>query len=141
MRALLDTDVVLDVVLARAPFAKIAAELLDLNEQGLFEAYISGITPINIFYIARKARTSGDLKQAIRELLLSVRVCPIDHSILATALATPFSDYEDAVQHASAVASQLDAIVTRNLDDYKNATLPVFSPTDFLNKLKSESPE
>ena len=135
MRVLLDTDVVLDVILAREPFAKASADLLDLNERGLFEAYISGITPINIFYIARKAKVSGDLREAIRQLLLTVRVCPLDHSILTMALDLPFSDYEDAVQHASAAASQLDAIITRNLTDYKNATLPVFSPTDFLNQL------
>ncbi len=28
-------------------------------------------------------------------------------------------------------------IVTRNVADYKNATLPVFSPIDFLNHLES----
>lgn len=138
MRALLDTDVVLDVITARTPFAEAAAELLDLNEQGLFEAYISGITPINVFYIARKAQSSTDLRQAIRQLLRTVRVCPLDHSILTSAFALPFSDYEDAVQRASATASGLDAIVTRNLNDYKNATLPVFAPADFLNYLKAQ---
>jgi predicted nucleic acid-binding protein len=140
MRALLDTDVVLDVLLARAPFARTAEELLDLNQHGRFDAYISGITPINIFYIARKAKSSGDLRQAISQLLQAVRVCPLDYSILASALASPISDYEDAVQHACAVAAGLDAIVTRNLGDYKNATLPVYSPTDFLNQLKSQQP-
>jgi len=137
MRVLLDTDVVLDVVIARVPFAKAAAELLDLNEQGLFEAYISGITPVNIFYIARKAKSSADLRQAISKLLQTVRVCPLDHSVLTNAFNSPFSDYEDAVQHACATASHLDAIVTRNLDDYKNATLPVFAPADFLNHIKA----
>ncbi|MGA9995048.1 MAG: PIN domain-containing protein [Pyrinomonadaceae bacterium] len=140
MRVLLDTDVVLDVILAREPFAKIAAELFDLSEQGLFEAYIAGITPLNIFYIARKAKSSGDLRKAVKELLLSTHVCPVTHEILSQAFALPFSDYEDAVQHASATASGLDAIVTRNLEDYKNATLPIFSPTDFLNQLKAQNP-
>lgn len=139
MRVLLDTDVVLDVITERAPFAVAAAELLDLNEQGAFEAYISAITPINIFYIARKARSSPALRQAIKQLLQTVRVCPIDHAILTAAFALPFTDYEDAVQHASATTSNLDAIVTRNLDDYKNATLPVYSPLDFLNHLKAQS--
>ena len=135
MRVLLDTDVVLDVMLARLPFAQTAAQLLDLAEKGLFEAYISSITPINIFYVARKAKNIGDLKQALSRLLQTVRICAIDHSILTSGLALPFADYEDAVQHAAATASNLDAIVTRNLKDYKNATLPVFSPTDFLNQL------
>ena len=139
MRVLLDTDVILDVIMERMPFAAVSAELLDLNDQGVFEAYISGITPLNIFYIARKVHSSPDLRDAIKQLLQVVRVCPIDHVILTDAFALPFTDYEDAVQHASATASNLDAIVTRNLDDYKNAMLPIYSPLDFLNHLKAQS--
>jgi predicted nucleic acid-binding protein len=138
MRVLLDTDVVLDVMLAREPFATEAVELLDLSEQGAFEAHVSAITPLNIFYIARKAKSAGDLRQAVQNLLLKVHVCTIDESILQDAFALPFGDYEDAVQHCCATASKLDAIVTRNLRDFKNATLPIFSPTDFLAQLKSQ---
>jgi predicted nucleic acid-binding protein len=137
MRVLLDTDVVLDYLLSREPFAQAAGELLALNAQGTFDGYISGITPINVFYIARKIMGRDKLRQALDDLLLAVRICPVTHAVLRQALILPFADYEDAVQHASATASRLDALVTRNLDDYKNATLPVFSPTDFLSRLTS----
>jgi predicted nucleic acid-binding protein len=140
MRALLDTDVLLDAFLARAPFAQEAAELLDLSQRGVFEAYISGVTPVNIFYIARKTTAGPALRQAMEKLLRTTRVCPLDHSALTSALASPITDYEDAVQHACAVAARLDAIITRNLADYKNATLPVYSPTDFLSRIKSQQP-
>ncbi len=116
MRTLLDTDVVLDVILAREPFAKDAAELLDLGEQGLFEPYISAITPLNIFYIARKAKAVRDLRQAIQRLLETVGVCPIDKSILRS----------------------VEAIVTRDIHDYKYATLPIFTPEGFLQHLRSQ---
>jgi predicted nucleic acid-binding protein len=139
MRVLLDTDIVLDVIAERVPFAAAASQLLDFAERSLFEAYISGITPINIFYIARKAKSGGDLRRAIEQLLRAVRVCPVDHAVLVSALSSPIVDYEDAVQHASAVAGMLDAIVTRNLDDYKNAALPVYSPADFLDHLKAQT--
>jgi hypothetical protein len=129
--------VVLDHLLEREPFAQAAGQLLELNAQEIVDAYISGITPINIFYIARKVMKRDKLMQAINDLLLAVRVCPITHDVLNQALVLPFTDYEDAVQHASATASQVEAIVTRNLDDYKHATLPVFSPTDFLNRITS----
>jgi predicted nucleic acid-binding protein len=135
MRVLLDTDVVMDVMVARLPFAQTSGQLLDLASKGTFEAYVSSITPINIFYVARKAKSVGNLRDALSQLLQTVRVCPIDHSVLTAALDLPFADYEDAVQHAAAAASKLDAIVTRNLKDYGNATLPVFSPVDFLNQL------
>ncbi len=69
------------------------------------------------------------------ELLIAVQVCPIDRAILRAAEQLPFSDYEDAVQHASATTSGVEAIVTRNLNHYKNATIPIFSPAGFLAQL------
>lgn len=138
MRVLLDSDGVFDFLLERQPFFQAARELMLLNTRGEFEGYISSITPVNLFYHGRKIVGAAKIRQGITDLLKLVRVCPITQSCLVQALGLPFADFEDAVQHTSAVASGLEAIVTRNLDDYKNATLPVFSPTDFLAKLESE---
>jgi predicted nucleic acid-binding protein len=137
MRALLDTNVVLDVVLAREPFAQASAQLFKLHEQGKIDAYIAAITPINVFYITRKLKGDQAARQALELLLRSLVVCPLSHSVLDEAYKLPLADYEDAVQHASATASGIDAIVTRDLKDYKNATLPVFSPEDLLKKFES----
>jgi hypothetical protein len=87
----------------------------------------------------RKAKGIDKARQAISDLLIAVGVCPITQTVLEDAFALSFTDYEDAVQHASAVAGGLDAIVTRNLDDYKNAALPIYSPADFLNHLKAQT--
>lgn len=138
MRVLLDTDVILDVIAARVPFVDEAAELLDLSEQGAFEAYISASTPLNVFYVARKAKSSSELREAVKELLRVVKVCPLNDSVLEAAFALPFNDYEDAVQHCCATAEGLEAIVTRNVRDFKNSTLPVFTPTEFLHHIKSQ---
>lgn len=139
MRVLFDTDVVLDLILNRPPFAQVAKELFDLSEEGRVDIFIAAITPINVFYITRKNKSLDRARQAIDELLSSVNVCRLDHSILVKARTTAFKDFEDAVQHTCAAAAGLDAIVTRDLDDYKEATLPIFSPLDFLNKLRTES--
>ncbi len=138
MRALFDTDVVLDLVLDREPFVEAAAALFESHEQGRVDGYISGITLVNVFYVARKIKGSGGARRAVEELLATLNVCPLDQTALENAQRLAFTDYEDAVQHACAIAGNLDAIVTRNLDDYKNASLLVFTPTDFLNHLKSQ---
>jgi predicted nucleic acid-binding protein len=136
MRVLLDTDVILDVVLAREPFAQKSAQLFKLHEQGKIDAYMAAITPINVFYITRKLKGTDAAQLAVELLLMSLAVCPLSHAVLDDAYKLSFADYEDAVQHASATASGLDTIVTRDIDDYKNATLQIFSPTDFLAKLE-----
>lgn len=135
MRVLFDTDVVLDLVLDREPFVEAAAKLFELHEQGRIDGYISSVTTVNVFYLTRKNKGIAVARQAVEELLTTLNVCALDRFILEDAHRLAFTDYEDAVQHASATANSLDAIVTRNLKDYKNATLPVFSPTDFLNQL------
>jgi hypothetical protein len=96
------------------------------------------ITPVNVFYIARKLKGADEARQAVKLLLASLTVCPLHKSILEEADKLPFTDYEDAVQHASATAARLEVIVTRDLGDYKNATLPVLSPREFLDKMKSQ---
>jgi predicted nucleic acid-binding protein len=139
MRVLFDTDVVLDLILDRQPFVQVATELFELHEQGRIDIFVAAVTPINVFYITRKNKGLDRARRAIDELLSSVAVCPLDQAILVKAQKTAFKDFEDAVQHTCAAASGLDAIVTRNLNDYKDATLPVFSPPDFLKKLRTES--
>lgn len=135
MRVLLDTDVVLDLMLDRQPFAQAAFELWTVCEQGRVDGYVSVITPVNVFYFARKQKGIEAARQIIAEVLSVMRVCAANYNVLQAAHGLPFTDFEDAVQHTSATASQLDAIITRNTGDYANATLPVFTPADFLTHL------
>ena len=134
MHILLDTDVVLDLFLDREPFAEAAAIIWQAHEQASLTAYISAITPINLFYIARKLKGRDIARQAINELLATLPVCTIDHAILQVGAASDFKDFEDAVQYASAVAGGMEAIVTRNIKDYQSASLPVYTPEDFLRQ-------
>ena len=135
MRVLFDTDRVLDLVLDRDPFVEAATARFTLHEEGRITAYISGITMVNVFYITRKAKGITNARKAVEELLASLNITPLDQLVLENAYRFAFTDYEDAVQHACALASGLEAIITRNLADYKNAILPVFTPTGFLNQL------
>ncbi|HXG83306.1 MAG TPA: PIN domain-containing protein [Pyrinomonadaceae bacterium] len=137
MRVLLDTNVVIDFVLARQPFFAEADEIFVSLQNNEFEAFVSSITPINVFYTTRKEKDKPTAFAAIEELLKVVEITGSDKHIFQNALALNFNDYEDAVQSACAAAENLDAIVTRNIKDYKNAALPVYSPADFLKFLQT----
>ena len=139
MRVLLDTDVILDFLLRRSPFFEVASELMELTAHDIFDAHISAITPINVFYIGRKIVGTSKIREGITDLLKLVRIASVTQQSLEDALGLPFADYEDAVQHAVATSNGLDAIVTRDFGDFKNASLQVFSPSQFLDKLKSQS--
>lgn len=135
MRVLLDTNVVLDFVLARQPFFIEADEIFIRLRNNDFEAFVSAITPINVFYTTRKEIDKATAFIAIEELLKLVQIAESNNQIYQNALSLNFNDYEDAVQHECAASENLDSIVTRNTKDYKNSSVKIYSPTEFLQIL------
>lgn len=134
MRVLLDTNVILDLFLDRAPFADAAATLWLAHEREQLSVYVAAITPVNLFYIAPKLRDEKKAREAVVESLATLNVCAIDQGMLKSALPLPFRDYEDAVQHAAAKAAGVEAIITRNVKDYSAATLQIFTPEEFIQQ-------
>ena len=55
MKVLFDTNVVLDVLLDREPFASVAAQLLSLADKGRIQGVLCATTVTTIHYLATKA--------------------------------------------------------------------------------------
>ena len=139
MQALLDTNVVLDLLLKRAPFEVEALAIWNANRAGQFKGYVSAVTPITVFYVTRKSHGADYARSLVREVLKSFLICSLEADILNVAYQLPLDDYEDAAHLASALAYGLDAIVTRDLKDFEGSPLPILSPADFLNQLPAAS--
>jgi predicted nucleic acid-binding protein len=135
MRVLIDTDVTLDFILERQPFFAEASEIFTRLGDGEFEAYVSAVTPINVFYFTRKEKGISGARQAVHDLQILMKIIEINGAILQSAINSPITDFEDAVQNECAAAENLDAIVTRNTKDYKNSSQTIYSPIDFLQIL------
>ncbi|MBI4597151.1 MAG: PIN domain-containing protein [Candidatus Omnitrophica bacterium] len=128
-----DTDILLDLLLARAPHHTPAAELLSLVEAGVVRGAMSPLTVANLHYVLRRAMTKAAAIQHVRKLRLIVRVVTLDEQIIDRALsAEEFSDFEDAIQYYSAVVHKMDGLVTRNKRDYRQATIPLYTAEEYL---------
>jgi len=135
MRALLDSDVILDLVLSREPHFPDALEVFRAIAKERFAPFVTATALLNVNYFAEKEKGRDFALIEIEKLLSLLTVCSTGASALKKALASPINDYEDAVQHESAIVHNLDAIVTRNLKDFKNSAIPVYSPAEFLEVL------
>lgn len=134
MRVLIDTNVVLDFLLEREPFVESAAKLFQQIDNGQIEGFITATTITNIYYILRKAAGSTIAIDAVSQILTDLNICMVDRQILKQAVDLNFQDFEDAVQYSCAVASQVDAIVTRDTSGFVAAEIPVIS-LDELNTI------
>lgn len=134
MKILFDTDVILDVLLDRLPFAEAGLLLFDRVEQKAIQGYLCATTITNIYYIARPRGGKSVALNRIRELLGIFEIALVNRSVLEMALEGNFSDFEDGVLYESARRVGAECIVTRNISDFENAEIPVYSP-DNLNAL------
>ncbi len=139
MRILLDSDVILDLVLSREPHFVNAHAIFHAIARNEFLAFVSAIAVLNVNYFAEKENNRSFALIEIEKLLSLVNVCATDEAMLKSALHSPITDYEDAVQCASAVAENLDGIVTRNAKDFENSPIPVYSPAEFVEILQDKT--
>ena len=135
MRVLLDTNVVLDVLLKRDPWQAEASALWQAVDGGQLTAYLPASAVTDIFYVARKLTDIVRARQSVQVCLDAFTIATVDRAVLERAQVLSGSDYQDNVQIACAELNELDAIVTRDPDDYEGSPSAVWSPAQCLANL------
>ena len=138
MRVLVDTNIVLDLLLDREPFATPAAKLAAAIETGLLTGYLCATSVTTIDYLLAKNLGAAKATRAVSSLLSLFEIASVNRVVLENALQAGFSDFEDAVIHEAACHTGADALVTRNLKDFLSATLPVYTAADLLALLQAK---
>ena len=138
MKVLFDTNVILDLMLDRAPFAEVAERLVSSAESGDLTGCLGATTITTIHYLAAKVLGSQRSLGEIRKLLTIFEIAPVNRPVLVKALELSFSDFEDAVLHEAARQAGAEAIVTRNRSDFASSEIPVYSPEDLVQILGSQ---
>lgn len=138
----IDSDVVIDFFTDREPHANPASELFELNEKGDVVLYLSAVSINNIYYIVRKFLGHKKTLEVVETLTEMTEIIGTTKKEILQALKNSFSDYEDSIQYSSALTIKgLDAIITRNIKDYKNSNIAVMTPLSFLKmKERNETP-
>ena len=132
-KVFLDTDVVLDHLADRQPFAEYAHRLFALAETGELTVCVSSLSFSNLYYLLRKLHGHANTLTLPGQLKLLVHVSAVGDSEIQSALSSGFKDFEDAIQHFAAKAEgEVTVIVTRNRADYSGSEIPVLSPADYL---------
>ena len=140
MKVFFDTNVLLDLVAERRPFLDDSREAISLGLTDGVEGMAADLTFCTVAYVMRSLLQEDRLRIVLRTLLKYVSVVPVGAKAISDAIENFASDFEDEVQLRSAIAAGADVIVTRDKDGFVNSTIPVLTPTEFLDKMDAECP-
>jgi predicted nucleic acid-binding protein len=127
-----DTDVCIDLLSGRKPFNKTAEILFSQADNKKIKIYVSAISFSNIDYVLRSQYSSTHSRQVIGKFKTLVNVLAVDSKTIDLAIASDFQDFEDAIQYSCAIENNLTILITRNIKDYKKASITVLTPETFL---------
>jgi predicted nucleic acid-binding protein len=135
VRVLVDTNVVLDVLLDRRPFAEAATRVFALVEESRIEGFLCATTVTTVDYLLAQALPPKEARAALQRLLGLFEIAPVNRPVLEQALRSDISDFEDAVIEQAARLISADAIVTRNLTDFGKSSVTAFDPPELLSAI------
>ena len=136
MKILIDTNVIIDYLADRTPFADHAEQMLTLCERGDADGFVTANAITDIYYVVRKAVGREKTLDAIRTLCSFLDIAEVGKADTLNAMEIDMPDYEDALAAQCAKRVKADCIVTRGLSDYVGSPVPAKDPVTFLKQFK-----
>lgn len=137
MRILIDTNVVIDALTSREPWNENAEKIFIIAANNIIDMNITAGSATDIYYLVRKyLHNTETAKQIMGKLYSLAGILDVTESDCMEALASPISDYEDAVIEQVSRRSGIDYIVTRNQKDYKEGVMKVILPEEFIKLIE-----
>lgn len=137
MRILLDTNIVLDVLLRRQPFYDESYAIWKASDEGKFDAHVAAFALPAVYYICEKQAGKSAASSAISTCLAAFEVSALYRECVIAAHSMRGRDFEDNLQVACAITDFPQGIVTRDPTGFAESPVPVYSPAEWLNVLRS----
>ncbi len=134
-RLFLDTNVMLDLLGERMPFYESIAKLATLVDKGKLDFTVSALSYATVHYFLTKFESHEPSVEKLRKFKVISSIATVDEVVIEKGLTSNFDDFEDALQYYCALKSSCHVLLTRNGEDFKAATLPVLTPTEYLKSI------
>jgi predicted nucleic acid-binding protein len=137
VRVLVDTNVVLDVLLAREPWASEAQAVYAARDEGRMDLCLLASTITDVYYIVRKQAGREKARESVATCLQVYTILAVTREVIERALARMGVDFEDDVQIAAADLEQVAYLMTRNVADFATSPISALTPPELATLLQA----
>ena len=137
MDILLDSNIILDWLQQREPFYQNARKIVESCMFGNLAGFVTSHSLCDMYYILRK---DFSLEQRLNFIRLISERCTVitenANDFIAVTNNPVTKDLEDGLQMQCAAQNELNYIVTRNIKDFTDSSVPAIMPEDFIAMLR-----
>lgn len=138
-RIFVDANIVIDLLCERYPWFPSVMRIFSMADRGQIELYCSSLSLGTASYLMETRKMSPqDIFEGIDLLCQMCTPTTVDASVVRQALDSGFTDFEDALQHYSAMTVDAECIVTRNKKDFSSSEIPIYELEDFMALLDND---
>lgn len=132
MRALIDSNIMLDILLKR-DFDQDALEQLRIMKSfGDVDLWASAKSYADCFYFLSKYLGSEAAYRSLEGTLDWLGICSVDKTDIESALAQHWKDFEDCLINESAKKIKADYLITRDQTGFEQSSIPHGDAADFM---------
>ena len=139
MKVIVDTNILIDFLAAREPFAEEAMALFQLADNDEIELMVSDLTIINTIYILRRMHYGlSEIYDSLDNIRPLLTITSMGATVVDRCLQHRSDDFEDEMQYFSAIDANADYIITRNKKDFDFGDSAVMTPQEFFKEQNIE---
>lgn len=134
-KVLLDTNILLDLVIASRPEHESANTIFERCTEGVLTGYVLASSLKDFYYITRKYNAEHLRRAAIKDFLQVFEVLPLKRVTIDLALDLQEPDLEDGMILAAAKLEGIDIICTRDRSGFLSSGIAKMTTTELLEAL------
>ena len=134
IKILIDTNVIIDYLANREPYADQAERIIDMCADGEVTGIITANSVTDIYYIMQKQAGRSKAMDGLRALLDVLDIAEVGKRDILNAADLNMDDFEDALVATCAKRINAQYIISRNIKDYSNSPVSAIMPQKFLTQ-------
>ena len=139
MVLLIDANVFINYLTNRTPGFSGAKQIISYCQEEKLDGYMAFHTISILWYVLRKI-SQEDRRSMLLHLCEVITVIGASHKDVLDAIKNVrFPDFEDCLQEKCAESIDADYIVTENISDYNNSSIPAITPANLFRIISRQS--
>lgn len=134
MNVLVDTNIIIDWILAREKNGRNAAFAMRYIMARNANGFVSAHSISDLYFCIRKELSKAERQTLLKFIVSKFEVIPEDKSDFENVLSVEYlDDLEDGLQIQCANKENLDYIITENVKDFSSSLVPAIRTAEFLD--------